>query len=82
MIGARPGVGKSAFTSQIILEMAKAGKRIDSTIWKCQRNKCMRDYSAIRVESTKRIRKSNPVSQETKRNALKAQTRCWGKWTF
>ena len=27
-IGARPGVGKSAFTSQIILEMAKAGKRI------------------------------------------------------
>ena len=28
VIGARPGVGKSAFTSQIILEMAKAGKRI------------------------------------------------------
>lgn len=28
VIGARPGVGKSAFISQIILEMAKAGKRI------------------------------------------------------
>ena len=28
VIGARPGVGKSAFTSQIILEMAKAEKRI------------------------------------------------------
>lgn len=28
VIGARPGVGKSAFTSQIILKMAKAGKRI------------------------------------------------------
>ena len=28
VIGARPGVGKSAFTSQIIQEMAKAGKRI------------------------------------------------------
>jgi len=28
VIGARPGIGKSAFTSQIILEMAKAGKRI------------------------------------------------------
>ena len=28
VIGARPGVGKSAFTSQIILEMEKAGKRI------------------------------------------------------
>ena len=28
VIGARPGVGKSAFISQIILEMAKKGKRI------------------------------------------------------
>ena len=28
VIGARPGVGKSAFISQIILEMAKNGKRI------------------------------------------------------
>lgn len=28
VIGARPGVGKSAFVSQIILEMAKTGKRI------------------------------------------------------
>lgn len=28
VIGARPGVGKSAFISQIILEMAKRGKRI------------------------------------------------------
>ena len=28
VIGARPGVGKSAFTSQVIVEMAKAGKRI------------------------------------------------------
>lgn len=28
VIGARPGVGKSAFISQIILEMAKHGKRI------------------------------------------------------
>ena len=28
VIGARPGVGKSAFISQIILEMAKRGKRV------------------------------------------------------
>lgn len=28
IIGARPGVGKSAFVSQVILEMAKAGKQV------------------------------------------------------
>lgn len=28
VIGARPGVGKSAFVSQVILEMAKSGKRV------------------------------------------------------
>ena len=44
VIGARPAVGKSAFVTQIAMNLADRKKKIAFTIWKCRTNRYMRDF--------------------------------------